>query len=206
MNDGQRKTLREHLECDFSFAVPNLALRRVNLPARTAPARCSDHDSSKVLSSGSPMPRYSKEIAGNPRHRAGHRTDRLGQIDHPRGHRRLCNENHYGHILTVGDPVGIRSEAKRCLINQREVGPLNAVVQQRLALGAARGSGRHPGRRDARPRDHPSRALTAAETGHLVFGTLHTSSAAKTIDRIVDVFPAAGKDMVRSMLSDRCAR
>jgi twitching motility protein PilT len=111
------------------------------------------------------------------------------------------NENEYGHILTVEDPIEFVHESKKCLINQREVGPhtLSFANALRSAL-----------REDPdvilvgemRDLETIRLALTAAETGHLVFGTLHTSSAAKTIDRVVDVFPAAEKEMVRSMLSE----
>jgi twitching motility protein PilT len=111
------------------------------------------------------------------------------------------NENLYGHILTVEDPIEFVHDAKRCLINQREVGPhtLSFTNALRSAL-----------REDPdiilvgelRDLETIRLALTAAETGHLVFGTLHTSSAAKTIDRIIDVFPAAEKEMVRAMLSE----
>ena len=103
------------------------------------------------------------------------------------------NENEFGHILTVEDPIEFVHESKKCLINQREVGPHTLSFQQRVALGAAR--------------EDPDAILVAkcatrkpsawrsprGETGHLVFGTLHTSSAAKTVDRVVDVFPAAEK-------------
>ena len=111
------------------------------------------------------------------------------------------NENEYGHILTVEDPIEFVHESKRCLVNQREVhrdtmsfnNALRAALREDpdvILVG------------EMRDLETIRLALTAAETGHLVFGTLHTSSAAKTIDRIVDVFPAAEKDMVRSMLSE----
>ncbi len=111
------------------------------------------------------------------------------------------NENEYGHVLTIEDPIEFLHESKKCLINQREVGPhtLSFANALRSAL-----------REDPdvilvgemRDLETIRLALTAAETGHLVFGTLHTSSAAKTIDRIIDVFPAAEKEMVRAMLSE----
>jgi twitching motility protein PilT len=111
------------------------------------------------------------------------------------------NENDYGHILTVEDPIEFVHESKKCLINQREVGPhtLSFANALRSAL-----------REDPdvilvgemRDLETIRLAMTAAETGHLVFGTLHTSSAAKTVDRIIDVFPAAEKEMVRAMLSE----
>jgi twitching motility protein PilT len=111
------------------------------------------------------------------------------------------NETEHGHILTVEDPIEFVHDAKKCLINQREVGPhtLSFANALRAAL-----------REDPdvilvgemRDLETIRLAMTAAETGHLVFGTLHTSSAAKTIDRIIDVFPAEEKEMVRSMLSE----
>jgi len=107
------------------------------------------------------------------------------------------NENEYGHILTIEDPIEFLHESKKCLINQREVGPhtlsfANALREDPdyILVG------------EMRDLETIRLALTAAETGHLVFATLHTSSAAKTIDRIIDVFPAAEKDMVRAMLSE----
>jgi twitching motility protein PilT len=111
------------------------------------------------------------------------------------------NETEYAHILTVEDPIEFVHESKKCLINQREVGPhtLSFANALRSAL-----------REDPdvilvgemRDLETIRLAMTAAETGHLVFGTLHTSSAAKTVDRIIDVFPAEEKEMVRAMLSE----
>lgn len=111
------------------------------------------------------------------------------------------NDSEYGHILTVEDPIEFVHESKKCLVNQREV--------HRDTLGfneALRSALREDPDTilvgEMRDLETIRLALSAAETGHLVFGTLHTSSAAKTIDRIVDVFPAAEKAMVRSMLSE----
>jgi twitching motility protein PilT len=111
------------------------------------------------------------------------------------------NDTEYGHILTVEDPIEFVHESKKCLVNQREV--------HRDTLGfneALRSALREDPDTilvgEMRDLETIRLALSAAETGHLVFGTLHTSSAAKTIDRIVDVFPAAEKSMVRSMLSE----
>ena len=111
------------------------------------------------------------------------------------------NNREKGHILTIEDPIEFVHESKRCLVNQREV--------HRDTLGFSEAL-RSALREDPdvvlvgemRDLETIRLALTAAETGHLVFGTLHTSSAAKTIDRIVDVFPAAEKDMVRAMMSE----
>jgi len=111
------------------------------------------------------------------------------------------NKNEYGHILTIEDPIEFVHTSQRCLVNQREV--------HRDTLGfneALRSALREDPDiilvGEMRDRETISLALTAAETGHLVFGTLHTSSAPKTIDRIIDVFPAGEKPMVRSMLSE----
>ena len=112
-----------------------------------------------------------------------------------------CNDNRPDHIITIEDPIEFVHESKRSLINQREV--------HRDTLGFSEAL-RSALREDPdvvlvgemRDLETIRLALTAAETGHLVFGTLHTSSAAKTIDRIVDVFPAAEKEMVRAMLSE----
>jgi len=111
------------------------------------------------------------------------------------------NENNYGHILTVEDPIEFVHESKRCLINQREVGPMTLSFSNALR-SALREDPDVILVGELRDLETIRLAMTAAETGHLVFGTLHTSSAAKTIDRIVDVFPAAEKEMIRAMLSE----
>jgi twitching motility protein PilT len=111
------------------------------------------------------------------------------------------NDNEMGHILTVEDPIEFVHTSKKCLINQREVGPHTLSFQNALR-SALREDPDVILVGEMRDLETIRLALTAAETGHLVFGTLHTSSAAKTVDRIVDVFPAAEKDMVRSMLSE----
>ncbi|MBZ0068010.1 MAG: type IV pilus twitching motility protein PilT, partial [Thiobacillus sp.] len=111
------------------------------------------------------------------------------------------NENQYAHILTVEDPIEFVHQSKKCLINQREVGPHTLSFNNALR-SALREDPDVILVGELRDLETIRLALTAAETGHLVFGTLHTSSAAKTIDRVVDVFPAAEKEMVRSMLSE----
>lgn len=204
MNDGQRKFYEEMLECDFSFEIPNLARFRVNAfnHNRGAGAVFRTIPSKILTLEQLNCPPIFKEIAQNPRGiclvtgptGSGKSTTLAAMIDY-------INENEYGHILTVEDPIEFVHQSKKCLINQREVGPhtLSFANALRSAL-----------REDPdvilvgemRDLETIRLALTAAETGHLVFGTLHTSSAAKTIDRIVDVFPAAEKEMVRSMLSE----
>ena len=204
MNDGQRKFYEENLECDFSFAIPNLARFRVNaFVQQRGAAAVMRTIPSKILSlEDLKAPKIFGEIADQPRGMvlvtgptgSGKSTTLAGMVNHK-------NETELGHILTVEDPIEFVHESKKCLINQREVGPhtLSFANALRSAL-----------REDPdvilvgemRDLETIRLALTAAETGHLVFGTLHTSSAAKTIDRVVDVFPAAEKEMVRAMLSE----
>jgi twitching motility protein PilT len=204
MNDGQRKVYEEMLECDFSFEIPNLARFRVNAfnHNRGAGAVFRTIPSKILTLEQLNCPPIFKEIAQNPRGiclvtgptGSGKSTTLAAMVD-------FINDTEHGHILTVEDPIEFVHQSKKCLINQREVGPhtLSFANALRSAL-----------REDPdvilvgemRDLETIRLALTAAETGHLVFGTLHTSSAAKTIDRIVDVFPAAEKDMVRSMLSE----
>ncbi len=204
MNDGQRKVYEETLECDFSFEIPNLARFRVNAFNQNRGAGAVFRTiPSKILSLEQlNCPPIFKDIAQNPRGLvlvtgptgSGKSTTLAAMVDY-------VNENEFGHILTVEDPIEFVHESKKCLINQREVGPhtLSFANALRSAL-----------REDPdvilvgemRDLETIRLALSAAETGHLVFGTLHTSSAAKTIDRVVDVFPAAEKEMVRSMLSE----
>ncbi|HNE16719.1 MAG TPA: type IV pilus twitching motility protein PilT [Rhodocyclaceae bacterium] len=204
MNDTQRKQYEEHLETDFSFEIPNLARFRVNaFNQNRGAAAVFRVIPSKVLTLEElNCPKIFKDICNQPRGivlvtgptGSGKSTTLAAMIDY-------INENEYGHILTVEDPIEFVHESKRCLINQRE------VARDTLSFNAALRSAlrEDPDKilvGELRDLETIRLALTAAETGHLVFGTLHTSSAAKTIDRIVDVFPAAEKDMVRAMLSE----
>ncbi len=204
MNDLQRKVYEETLECDFSFEIPNLARFRVNAfnhnrgsgaVFRTIP--------SKILTLEQlNCPAIFKEIANTPRGivlvtgptGSGKSTTLAAMVDY-------INENEMGHILTVEDPIEFVHTSKKCLINQREVGPHTLSFQNALR-SALREDPDVILVGEMRDLETIRLALSAAETGHLVFGTLHTSSAAKTVDRIVDVFPAAEKEMVRSMLSE----
>jgi twitching motility protein PilT len=126
MNDGQRKHYEENLECDFSFAVPNLARFRVNafVQNRGAGAVFRTIPSKVLTLEELNAPKIFKEHRRTSARRgAGDRPDRLRQVDHAGGHGQYINENEYGHILTVEDPIEFVHESKKCLINQREVGP-----------------------------------------------------------------------------------
>ena len=204
MNDKQRKDFEEILECDFSFEIPNLARFRVNAfnHNRGAGAVFRTIPSEILSLEKLNAPKIFKEISDYPRGvvlvtgptGSGKSTTLAAMVDHK-------NDTEYGHILTVEDPIEFVHQSKKCLINQREV--------HRDTLGfneALRSALREDPDvilvGEMRDLETIRLALSAAETGHLVFGTLHTSSAAKTIDRIVDVFPADEKEMVRAMLSE----
>jgi twitching motility protein PilT len=204
MNDKQRKDYEEFLETDFSFEIPKLARFRVNAfnqmrgagaVFRTIPSliqSLEDLRAPAIFRDISMYPRGIVLVTGPTG--SGKSTTLAAMIDY-------INDNKPDHILTIEDPIEFVHESKRSLINQREV--------HRDTLGFAEAL-RSALREDPdvilvgemRDLETIRLALTAAETGHLVFGTLHTSSAAKTIDRVVDVFPAQEKEMVRAMLSE----
>jgi twitching motility protein PilT len=204
MNDKQRKDFEEFFETDFSFEIPKLARFRVNAfnQARGAGAVFRTIPSEILSLDDLGAPPIFKDIAMYPRGiclvtgptGSGKSTTLAAMVDY-------INDHKPDHILTIEDPIEFMHDSKRSLINQREV--------HRDTMGFAEAL-RSALREDPdvilvgemRDLETIRLALTAAETGHLVFGTLHTSSAAKTIDRVVDVFPAAEKEMVRSMLSE----
>jgi twitching motility protein PilT len=204
MNDRQRKEYEEHLEVDFSFDVPNLARFRVNaFNQNRGPAAVFRTIPSKILSLDDlGCPDIFRDISNTPRGLvlvtgptgSGKSTTLAAMVDY-------INDNKNDHILTIEDPIEFVHENKMCLINQRE------VHRDTLSFEAALRSALREDPDvilvgEMRDLETIRLAMTAAETGHLVFGTLHTTSAPKTIDRIIDVFPAAEKSMVRSMLSE----
>ena len=204
MNDKQRKNYEKDLECDFSFEIPNLARFRVNAFVqnrgagavfRTIPSRILSMEQlgmGEIFKKISDLPRGLVCVTGPTG--SGKSTTLAAMIDY-------INTNHYHHILTIEDPIEFVHESKKCLINQREVHRDTHGFNEALR-SALREDPDIILVGELRDLETIRLALTAAETGHLVFGTLHTNSAAKTIDRVVDVFPAAEKAMVRSMLSE----
>ncbi len=203
MNDKQRKAYEEHWETDFSFEIPGVARFRVNAfnqnrgaaaVFRTIPSKIlslEDLDAPAIFKKISDKPRGLVLVTGPTG--SGKSTTLAAMVDYK-------NETEHGHILTIEDPIEFVHQSKKSLVNQREVhrdtqsfeASLRSALREdpdTILVG------------EMRDLETIRLALTAAETGHLVFGTLHTTSAPKTIDRIVDVFPAAEKDMVRSMIS-----
>ena len=204
MNDKQRKDFEEFLEADFSFEVPGVARFRVNAfnqnrgagaVFRTIPSKVltmEDLDMGQVFKDVSMVPRGLVLVTGPTG--SGKSTTLAAMID-------FINDNRYDHILTIEDPIEFVHESKKCLVNQREVHRDTHGFNEALR-SALREDPDIILVGELRDLETIRLALTAAETGHLVFGTLHTTSAAKTIDRVIDVFPAEEKDMVRSMLSE----
>jgi len=204
MNDKQRKDYEEFLETDFSFEVPNLARFRVNAFVqgrgaeavfRTIPSKVLSMEQlgmGEVFRQISDVPRGLVVVTGPTG--SGKSTTLAAMVDY-------INDNKYEHILTIEDPIEFVHLSKKCLVNQREVHRDTHGFNEALR-SALREDPDIILVGELRDLETIRLALTAAETGHLVFGTLHTTSAAKTIDRVIDVFPAAEKDMVRSMLSE----
>ncbi|HTL31501.1 MAG TPA: type IV pilus twitching motility protein PilT [Kofleriaceae bacterium] len=204
MNDAQRRIFQEKLEVDFAFALDDELRFRVNAFVqnrgegavfRSIPHKIpsfSDLNLPPVLRTFAEMEKGLVLVTGPTG--SGKSTTLAAMIDH-------INETTPGHILTLEDPIEFVHKSKRCLVNQREVGTqthsFNAALKSALRedpdvilVG------------ELRDLETVSLALTAAETGHLVFATVHTSSAPKTVDRLVDVFPTQQQAQIRTMLSE----
>jgi twitching motility protein PilT len=204
MNDRQRKEYEENLEVDFSFEIPELSRFRVNAfnQNRGAAAVLRTIPSKVLTLDELGAPDIFKRIINQPTGiilvtgatGSGKSTTLAAMVDYINAHKRE-------HILTIEDPIEFVHKNKMCVINQREVhrdthsfnNALRSALREDpdvILVG------------ELRDLETIRLAISAAETGHLVFGTLHTNSAPKTIDRIIDVFPAAEKSMIRSMLSE----
>src|SRR4026208_531066 len=204
MNDAQRKTFEQTHECDFSFEMGQVARVRVNVfMQRKGEGAVFRTIPTKVLTLEElGMPPILKQLCDKEKGLilvtgptgSGKSTTLAGMIDY-------LNSTFEGHILTVEDPIEFVHPSKKCLVNQRELGPhthsfanaLRAALREDpdiILVG------------EMRDLETIQLALTAAETGHLVFGTLHTSSAPKTIDRIIDAFPPAQQSQIRTQLSE----
>ena len=204
MNDAQRKTFEESLECDFSFEMGGLARFRVNVfMQRKGEAAVFRTIPTKILTLEQlGMPAILKQMCDKEKGLilvtgptgSGKSTTLAAMVDY-------LNNTFEGHILTIEDPVEFVHESKKCLVNQRELGPhtrsfanaLRAALREdpdAILVG------------EMRDLETIQLALTAAETGHIVFGTLHTSSAPKTVDRVIDVFPPNQKSQIRAQFAE----
>jgi len=204
MSDKQRRDYEEFFETDFSFEIPGLARFRVNAFTqnrgagavfRTIPAEIQtleDLGCPPVFRQLIEQPQGLILVTGPTG--SGKSTTLAAMVDH-------INKTEYGHMLTIEDPIEFVHTSQKCLVNQREVHRDTLGFNEALR-SALREDPDFILVGELRDLETIRLALTAAETGHLVFATVHTSSAAKTIDRIIDVFPAGEKPMVRSMLSE----
>jgi twitching motility protein PilT len=204
LNDEQKKVFEEFRDLDFAFEIPNVSRFRANVFVqdrgeaavfRVVPTKVRTLEElgmPKVLKDLSEKEKGLVVVTGPTG--SGKSTTLAAMIDY-------INETHRCHILTVEDPIEFVHTSKRSLINQREVGPhtrsfssaLRAALREDpdiILVG------------ELRDLETTSLAITAAETGHLVFATLHTNSASKTIDRIIDIFPSGQQAQVRTMLSE----
>lgn len=204
MGDAQRKTFEETHECDFSFEMGAIARFRVNVflqrkgeaaVFRTIPTKIQTLDELG-------MPPILRQLCDKEKGLilvtgptgSGKSTTLAAMVDD-------LNSTYEGHILTIEDPVEFVHQSKKCLVNQRELGPhtysfanaLRAALREDpdvILVG------------EMRDLETIQLALTAAETGHIVFGTLHTSSAPKTVDRIIDVFPPSQQSQIRAQFAE----
>jgi len=204
MNDDQKRIFEERHDLDFAFEIPglsrfraNVLMQRLGVQAvfRLVPTRVRTLDelgTPPVLRQLAQLERGLVVVTGPTG--SGKSTTLAAMVDY-------INENERCHILTIEDPIEFVHTPKRSIITQREVGPhtmsftnaLRAALREDpdvILVG------------ELRDLETTQLAITAAETGHLVFGTLHTNSASKTIDRIIDIFPSGQQAQVRTMLSE----
>jgi len=206
LNDRQRKIFEETHDIDFSMELGDVARFRVNVFVqhrgegavfRTIPSEILSFDKLGLPQTMRNFAKLEKGIVlvTGPTG-SGKSTTLAAVID-------LINDERHGHILTIEDPIEFVHKSKNCLISQREVGPHTHSFANALR-GALREDPDVILVGEMRDLETIQLALTAAETGHLVFGTLHTSSAPKTVDRIVDVFPAGEQGQIRAMFAESC--
>jgi len=204
MTDSQRKTFEESHECDFSFEMGAVARFRVNVfmqrkgegaVFRTIPTKIVSLEELE-------MPPILKHLCDKEKGLilvtgptgSGKSTTLAAMIDY-------LNNTFEGHILTIEDPIEFVHQSKKCLVNQRELGPhthsfanaLRAALREDPDIVLVG---------EMRDLETIQLALTAAETGHLVFATLHTSSAPKTVDRVIDVFPPSQQAQIRAQFAE----
>ncbi len=204
MNDAQRKAFQEHHECDFSFEMGDIARFRVNVFVhRRGEGAVFRTIPTKILALEQlGMPPILRQLCEKEKGLvlvtgptgSGKSTTLAAMLD-------FLNETFEGHILTIEDPIEFVHKSKKCLVNQRELGPHTHSFANALK-SALREDPDIILVGEMRDLETIQLALTAAETGHLVFGTLHTSSAPKTVDRIIDVFPPNQQAQVRAQFAE----
>jgi len=204
MEEEARMRFLDTMDFDFAYEIKGLARFRVNVfwqrkglgaVFRTIPSKILTADDLKLPEAVRNLCLLSRGLVlvTGPTG-SGKSTTLAAMVD-------LINETREDHILTIEDPIEFTHPNKKCLVNQREIGTntksfasaLRAALREDpdvIMVG------------EMRDRETIELGITAAETGHLVFGTLHTNSAPKTVDRIIDVFPSDQQDQIRSMLAE----
>jgi twitching motility protein PilT len=203
LNNSQRQRLEENLQLDFAYSVPRMARFRINCYFQrgtlAAAFRLIPSDIKTIEQLG--LPKTLHEFVAKPRGLvlvtgptgSGKSTSLAAVINE-------INEQRHEHILTIEDPIEFLHAHKSCIVNQREIG----TDAETFALGLKAALRQDPDVilvGEMRDLETISTALTAAETGHLVFATLHTQDTASTVDRIIDVFPSEQQEQVRAQLA-----